>query len=92
MNNNHPPNQEAQMYLTLFFDQCSYEFNVALHPSRTEAEVAYKALLRRFDCKPCSGGPADDYGEGPHIYRLEADGKLGEEIDMAEANHDEQVE
>ena len=71
------------MYLVLFLDQCNYEFNPSLHASRAEAEAAYKALLQRFDCKPCSGGPADDWGEGPHVYRLEADGKPGEEIDLS---------
>jgi hypothetical protein len=70
------------MYLVLFLDQRSYEFNPSLHASRAEAEAAYKALLQRFDCKPCCGGLADNCGEGPHVYRLEADGKLGEETDL----------
>jgi hypothetical protein len=71
------------MYLVLFLDQHNYEFNPSLHASRTEAEAAYKALLQRFDCKPCIGGLADDCGEGPHAYRIEADGELGEEIDLS---------
>jgi len=80
------------MYLTLFFDQCNYEFNVALHPSRAEAETAYKALLQRFDCKPCCGGLADECGEGPHAYRLEADGRPGEEIDLSHLHGPRQPE
>jgi hypothetical protein len=71
------------MYLVLFFDQYNYEFNPSLHASRAEAEAAYRELLQRFDCKPCYGGPADECGEGPHVYRLEADGKSGEEIDLS---------
>jgi hypothetical protein len=76
------------MYLVLFLDQCNYEFNPSLHASRAEAEAAYKALLQRFDCKPCCGGLADDYGEGPHIYHLQADGKLGEEINLCDQGDD----
>jgi hypothetical protein len=70
------------MYLVLFFDQCECQFNPSLHPSRAEAEAAYRNLLQRFDCKPCCGGLADDFGESPRVYRLEADGKPGEEIDL----------
>jgi hypothetical protein len=68
------------MYLVLFLDQNNYEFNPSLHTDRAEAEAVYKELVLRFDCKPCLGGFADSCGEGPHLYQIAADGKLGEEI------------
>jgi hypothetical protein len=71
------------MYLVLFFDQCAYEFNPSLHPSRAEDERAYRALLREFKVKPLSeGGLCDDYGEAPHVYKIACDGKVGEEINF----------
>jgi hypothetical protein len=72
------------MYLVLFLDQSNYEFNPSLHASRAEAEAAYKDLLRHFECKPCCGGLADDYGEGPHLYRIECDGEVGKEICLSD--------
>src|SRR5262245_57111957 len=78
--------RRIEMYIVLFLDQSSYEFNVTLHPTRASAEAAYKALLRRFEVKPlpgCGGALADDCGEAPHVYQIAADGKLGEEIDLS---------
>ena len=40
------------MYLVLFLDQHSYEFNVSLYPNLAAAVAAYEALLRRFVLKP----------------------------------------
>jgi hypothetical protein len=82
------------MYLVLFFDQCNYEFNPSLHSSLPNAEAAYAALLRKFIIKPGETLPPkarwnaselfDDCGEGPHVYRIECGGKLGEEIFLSD--------
>ena len=76
------------MYVVLFLDQTNYEFIVSLHSSLPRAEAAYEALLRRFVVKPGEtlppkaswSGLFDDCGESPHVYRIEYDGKPGEEI------------
>lgn len=76
------------MYLTLFLDQHNYEFNVSLHSSLAAAEAAFEALMRKFVIAPGEtlpprtawGGLCDDCGENPHLYRIECDGELGEEI------------
>ena len=62
------------MYLVLFLDQRNYEFITSLHSSLPSAKSAYRALLLRFGVKP---GESE---EEPHIYRIECDGKPGEEI------------
>jgi hypothetical protein len=71
----------AMMYVTLFFDQHNYEFNISLHSSRARAEAQYKTLLRHFWVKPNVG---DDCGEAPHLYQIECDGELGEEIHLSD--------
>jgi hypothetical protein len=76
----HSKQEEASVYLVLFLDADNNALNPSLHTNRADAEAAYKELVQRFDCKPCLGGLADDCGEAPHLYRIEADGKLGEEI------------
>jgi hypothetical protein len=81
------------MYVVLFLDQnLNYEFIVSLHSSLPRAEAAYEALLRRFVVKPCETLPPkaswgelfDDCGESPHVYRIECDGKPGEEISLSD--------
>ena len=80
------------MYVVLFLDQNNYEFIVSLHSSLPRAEAAYEALLRRFVVKPCEtlppkaswGGLFDGCGESPHVYRIECDGKPGEEISLSD--------
>jgi hypothetical protein len=66
------------MYLVLFLDQHNYEFITTLHSTREAAEAAYEALMKRFnvDVETMS----DKHGEGPHIYKIECDGKPAEEI------------
>jgi hypothetical protein len=81
------------MYLVLFFDQANYDFNVSLHSSLPKAEAEYEVLLREFVIKPGEPLPPktswnatelfDDLGESPHIYRIECDGDLVEEIDLS---------
>jgi hypothetical protein len=79
------------MYLTLFLDQHRYAFNVALHSSREAAEAAFVDLLRKFVIAPGETLPpkatwvglCDDCGENPHLFRIECDGSLGEEIHLS---------
>jgi hypothetical protein len=77
------------MYLALFLNQDSYEFIVSLHSTRAAAEAAYEASLRRYviakdgeDLPPKATWHvlSDNNGEGVHLYRIECDGGLGEEI------------
>ena len=80
------------MYLVLFLNQRNYEFITSLHSSLPSAEAAYKALLLRFGIKELEGGAlCDHWGEEPHIYRIECDGKPAEEIRISdpklEAHH-----
>jgi hypothetical protein len=80
------------MYLVLFLDQSNYEFNVSLHSSLTAAEAAFEALMRRFVIKPGETLPpkatwvglCDNYGENPHLYRIQCDGEPGEEIRLSD--------
>ena len=39
------------MYVTLYLDQHSYEFNVSLHSTHEAADAAIADLLQRFDIK-----------------------------------------
>jgi hypothetical protein len=82
------------MYLVLFLDQWNgnYEFHVSLHSSLPRAEAAYDAFVRRFCLKPGETLPPktswgklfDRCGENPHVYRIECDGKPGEEISISD--------
>ena len=73
------------MYLVLFLDQQdNYEFIISLHSSLPEAEAAYKAFVLRFGVKLHEFGVMDRCGEAPHIYRIECDGKPGEEISISD--------
>jgi len=80
------------MYLVLFLDQHNYEFNVSLHSSLAAAEAAFEALMRRFVIAPGETLPpkatwvglCDRCGENPHLYRIECDGELGEEIHLSD--------
>ena len=73
------------MYLVLFLNQRNYEFITSLHSSLPSAEAAYKALLLRFGIKQLEGGGlCDHWGQEPHIYRIECDGKPGEEISVSD--------
>jgi hypothetical protein len=73
------------LYLVVFLNAQSCEFYPSLYASRAAAEAAYEDLLRRFDVKPCYGGLADDWGEAPHLYRIAAKGRVGEEIHLRAA-------
>jgi hypothetical protein len=80
------------MYLVLFLDQRNYKFNISLHSTFEAAEAAYEALLQRFILKPGAALPpkatwaelCDRDGENPHLYRIECDGELGEEIHLSD--------
>ena len=76
------------MYLTIFLDANRYEFVTSLHLNLAAAEAAYEDLLREFvleDGEPLPPkadwhAACDRCGENPHIFRIESDGELGEEI------------
>jgi hypothetical protein len=76
------------MYLVLFLDQNNYEFITSLHSTRAGALAAYEAKLRHYVLEGSEDLPpkttwhvlSDDNGEGVHLYRIECDGGLGEEI------------
>jgi hypothetical protein len=77
------------MFLVICLDANRYEFVTSLHSSREAAEAAFVSLLRKFVIAPGEtlsptksswGGLCDDCGESPHLYRIECDGELGEEI------------
>jgi hypothetical protein len=71
------------MYLVIFLDMSEWKFNPSLHSTREAAEIEFKELVQRFEVKDQNGDGlciCDDHGEAPHLYRIQPDGKLGEEI------------
>ena len=71
------------MFLTLFFDQHEYDFNVSLHSTRAAAEAAFEKLLREFVVPEGTPMPAreswpdlfnEETGKPPQIYEIAVDG------------------
>jgi hypothetical protein len=86
------------MFVALYLDQDNYEFNISLHATRDAAEAALAGLLTTFDIRNTTSGELgpglpprerwgelfDASGEGLHLYRIECDGKLAEEIPLSD--------
>jgi hypothetical protein len=79
------------MYSVLYLEQTNYRFIVSLHSTLAAAEAAFEALLRRFVIANGETLPPkadwselfDEYGESPHLYKIECDGKPAEEISLS---------